>query len=69
MYRCVCLQVRRDQVDQGGEQTAEGPDQRRDRQPPGPVAPAAVHQTAAVAVAAHGTGVRVRPESQLLSTR
>lgn len=62
-------QVRRDQVNQRGEQAPEGLDQRRDRQPPGPVTPAAVHQATVVPVTAHGSGVRVRSKSQLFSAR
>jgi len=74
VYDCVSnvavsLQVRRDQVDQRGEQAAEGSDQRGNREPPRSVASAAVHQATVVAVAAHGAGVRVRPESQLLPAR
>jgi len=62
-------QVRRNQVDKRREQTAEGSDKCRDREPTGPVTPTTIDQTTAVTVTAYGPSVRIRPESQLFSTR
>lgn len=56
------MQVRRDQVDERGEQAAKGPDQRGNREPQGSVAAAAVYQATAVAAATHGPSVCVRAE-------
>lgn len=63
------MQVRRDQVDKRGEQTAKGPDQRGNRESQRPVAPATVYQATVIAAATDGLSVRVRAESQLFPTR
>lgn len=63
------FQVRRDQVDEGRQQITERPHQRGNREPPRSAAAAAVDATATVAAAADGACLRLRPESQLFSTR
>lgn len=67
--RIFSNQVRPRQIDERREQAPTRPHQRRDRQPAGPAAPAALHPPAALATAAHGPCLRLRQEIQLLSTR
>lgn len=66
---CYSPQVRPRQIDERREQASSRPDQRRDRQPAGPVAPAAFHPPAALAAAAHGPCLCLRQKIQLFSTR
>ena len=57
------------QIDEGGIQDAERHDQLRDCKPEGPPATALIHQTKALAAAAHGTRPCLRQEGQLLRAR
>jgi len=62
-------QFRRQQVDEGGVEAAPRPDQHGDRAAARPAAAAGVDAPAAVAAAAHGAHLRLRPQGQLLPAR
>lgn len=63
------FQVRREQVNKGGEQAASRPDQLGNRQPEGLATSATVDEAATVTAATDGTRLCVRSQSQLLPAR